>query len=348
MRRQALGVAVISVFLLAGCSWFRSDERIANDIRARMFSDSQLRGAAITVTVKNGEATLSGQVPSVEARYEAYRVAAETPGVRHVNDQMTLQPMTPPAPAAEATPAPAAPARSEPAPVRPRRTVTHHAETTAAASPAPAVPATPASAAAPAAAAPAPSAPPEPQLERIQIPAGTPVTIRMIDSIDSSINHTGEIFHASLESPLVVDNRVVVPRGADVYVRLVEARSAGHMSGQSELRVELYRLSYQGKTYPLVSNDYDVKGTSRGKRTAATILGGSAIGAAIGAIAGGGKGAAIGAGSGAGAGAVYQAATRGQQVRIPSETVLNFQLQEPVEVVYNPAASGTRGSRTPM
>jgi hypothetical protein len=347
MRSRALGVAVISVFLLAGCSWFRNDERIANDIRARMFSDSQLRGAAITVTVKNGEATLSGQVPSVEARYEAYRVAAETPGVRHVNDQMALQPMTPPQPVAEATPAPARPARSEPTPVRPRHPVTHHSEATAAASAAPAAPAT-APASAPAPVSPAPSAPPEPQPERIQIPAGTPVTIRMIDSIDSSINHTGEIFHASLESPLVVDNRVVVPRGADVYVRLVEARSAGHMSGQSELRLELYRLSYQGKTYPLVSNDYDVKGTSRGKRTAATILGGSAIGAAIGAIAGGGKGAAIGAGSGAGAGAVYQAATRGQQVRIPSETVLNFQLQEPVEVIYNPAASSTRSGRTPM
>lgn len=342
MRRQTLTAAILALGLVAGCSWFRSDSRIANDIRARMFADQQLKGTSITVTVKDGEVTLSGEVPSIAARYEAYKVAAETPGVKRVVDQMTLPSV---APVAEATapPTPAAapaPAASAVTHSRPHRPVAHRTDT------APAATTSAPAAAPPAPATSVPAPEPAPAIERIQIPAGTPVTIRMIDSIDSAVNHTGEIFHASLESPIAVGDKVVIPRGTDVYVRLVEARSAGHMSGQSELRVELYRLQYQGKAYPLVSNDYDVQGTSRGKRTAATIIGGSAIGAAIGAIAGGGKGAAIGAGTGAGAATVYQAATRGQQVRIPSETVLNFILQEPVEVVYNPAA--THATRNPM
>ncbi len=158
----------------------------------------------------------------------------------------------------------------------------------------------------------------------------------MIDSVDSSVNATGEVFHASLDAPLVVNDEVVVPKGANISVRLAQASSAGHMSGKSELRLELVRLVYQGKSYPLVSSTYELAGTSRGKRTAGTIAGGAAIGALIGAIAGGGKGAAIGAGVGGGTGAVYQGATRGKQVKIPSETKLDFQLEQPVTVSYFP------------
>ena len=60
---------------------------------------------------------------------------------------------------------------------------------------------------------------------------------------------------------------------------------------------------------------------------------GTAIGGIIGAIAGGGKGAAIGAAAGAGVGGGVQAASKSQQIKLPSETVLNFTLQQPVTVV---------------
>jgi len=158
----------------------------------------------------------------------------------------------------------------------------------------------------------------------------------MIDGVDSSVNHTGEVFHASLDEPLVTEDQVVIPKGADVYVRLVDAASAGHMTGRSQLRLELTRIDFQGKSYSLVSSTYDLAGGSRGKRTAATVGGGAALGAIIGAIAGGGKGAAIGAGVGGGGGAVYQGMTKGQQVKIPSETRLTFQLEQPLSVTYMP------------
>jgi outer membrane lipoprotein SlyB len=108
------------------------------------------------------------------------------------------------------------------------------------------------------------------------------------------------------------------------------------MTGKSELRLELVRLDFQGKSYPLVSSTYEQAGSSRGKRTAATVGGGAALGALIGAIAGGGKGAAIGAGVGGAGGAVYQGATKGQQVKIPSETKLDFRLEQPCTLTYMP------------
>jgi hypothetical protein len=163
----------------------------------------------------------------------------------------------------------------------------------------------------------------------------------MIDGVDSSVNSAGEIFHASLESPLVVDNDVVVPRGADIYVRLVSASSAGRMKGKSELHLELVKMEFQGRSYPLVSNAYSATGSSRGKNTAAKVGGGAALGAIIGALAGGGKGAGIGAGVGAAGGAIYQGATKGKQVKIPAETMLDFQLEQPVTVTVMPRASNS-------
>jgi hypothetical protein len=164
------------------------------------------------------------------------------------------------------------------------------------------------------------------------------MTIRMIDTVDSSVNKAGEIFHASLDSPILVDNDVAVPAGADVYVRLANASSAGHMAGKSELRLELVKLEFQGQSYPLVSGTYSLAGNSRGKDTAKKVGTGAVLGTLIGAIAGGGKGAAIGAAAGAGAGGVYQASTSGKQVKVPSETKLDFQLEQPVTVTVMPPA----------
>jgi len=330
MRKSAISLVmvVLAIGLAAGCSRGRSDQDITTDVKAKMFSDPQLKGANLEVAAKNGEVTLGGEVPNDAARYQAFKLATETPGVTKVNDRMSVKiAEAPPAPLPEAKPEPL----PAPAPARKLTRKTSAAPLREAATP---------PAAEPVAAAPAP--PPPPQPKHVEIPAGTSVVVRMIDAIDSETNHTGEIFRASLDSPLVVDNEIVVPTGTDVYVKLVEARSAGHITGRSELRLELVRMQFQGKSYVLASSEYEQVGTSRGKRSAETIGGGAAIGAAIGAIAGGGKGAAIGAGVGAGSGTAIQVLTKGKQIKIPSETKLDFKLEQPVEVSYFPEKNKSR------
>jgi hypothetical protein len=188
-------------------------------------------------------------------------------------------------------------------------------------------------------AAPAPAAPVAPRSAyasagggMVTVPAGESLLVRMIDGVDSSKNHVGDIFHGSLETDLTVNGVVVARKGTDVYGRLAEAKEAGHISGSSELMLELTRIVIDGRDYPVVSSDYTLQGKGRGKNTAEKVGGGAALGAIIGAIAGGGKGAAIGAGVGAGAGGAVQVLTRGQQVKIPSETLLEFRLQQPATV----------------
>jgi hypothetical protein len=168
--------------------------------------------------------------------------------------------------------------------------------------------------------------------DEFTIPAGQSLLVRMIDGVDSSKNHVGDVFHASLETDLVVNDTVVARKGADVYGRLAESKEAGHMAGSAELQLELTRMIVDGKDYPVVSSDYSLRGKGRGSDTAKKVGGGAVAGAIIGAIAGGGKGAAIGAGVGSAAGAGVQVFTRGQQVKVPSETLLEFRLQQPVVV----------------
>jgi hypothetical protein len=182
--------------------------------------------------------------------------------------------------------------------------------------------------------APAPlaQAQPMPAGGTVTIPAGQSILVRMIDGVDSAKNHVGDIFHASLETDLTINNGLVARKGTDVYGRLAEAKEAGHISGSSELQLELTRMVIDGRDYPLVSSDYTLQGKGRGSNTAKKVGGGAALGAIIGAVAGGGKGAAIGAGVGAGAGGAVQVLTRGQQVKVPSETLLEFRLQQPATV----------------
>ncbi len=363
MRTRTARVALVLAIALAGAACARgpNDGQIATNIEARMFSDPQLRGAALKVAVKNGVATVSGQVPSVAERYEAFRVATDTPGVKKVNDQMTiLEPLlsskkqvsAPPAPAPRlrrdairrqrvAPPARPATAENQPAPLPGYPDYTSQQPQAAENNQGPMAP--PATTPAPAAEqAAAPAIPAPPALERITIPRGTKLNVQMIDSINSAVSRTGEIFHASLASPLVVNHQVVATTGTNVYLQLVEAQSAGHLGGQSVLRVELYRLQLAGRNYPLVSNDYVVKGASRSKRSLLAIIGGAALGAVVGAAAGGGKGAAIGAAAGGGGGVAYEGMTKAQQVQIPSEKLLHFKLAQPVEVkIPPPQASGS-------
>jgi hypothetical protein len=330
-----------------------SDDAVTTSVKAKLYSEPLLKSASVDVSAKDGIVTLTGQVPDDAARLAAQHIAATTPGVKTVVDQTTMAPPPPATTAANfSPPAPperpmrhAKPARTQSKPVAPAP-VAIPAPAPAPASdsspgplhdPAPEKPSAPAP----------PPPPPPPQPITVTIPDGTIVTVRTIDSIDSSVNRTGQSFRASLDAPIVVGDRIVVPKGLNMNLKLVDASSAGKFKGRSELTVSLDSFTYQGKTYQVASSDVQEKGGSRGKRSAEVIGGGAVLGAIIGGLAGGGKGAAIGAGAGAAGGTAVQALTHGQQVKIPSETRLDFTLHDPVDVTYFPKKSSIASQSAP-
>ena len=166
--------------------------------------------------------------------------------------------------------------------------------------------------------------------KRITVPAGTRILIRTVDAIDSSKQKTGFRFTATLETNLQAEDQVIAPRGTTVYGRLAQASSAGRMSGSSELTLELTDIVINGTAYPLLTSTYEVKGKGEGGKTAKKVVGGAGLGALIGGVAGGGKGAGIGAAAGAATGTAVAASKKGQQLQIPSESLLEFRLEQPV------------------
>ena len=332
-------VFVVTILVLAvGCSKPATDGQIASDIQNKLSADSGLQGKQLQVQAANGAVTLSGQVDNDAQREAAVRYASSEPGVKQVINNLQVGP---PQPVAQAEPEP-----SKPSPVtrrtRKERKERNDADNTATElaqnNPAPAAVPTPAPAPAP----PTPPPPPPPP-QKVSIPAGTTMAVRLVDAIDSETATQGQTFRATLNAPLAVDGETAIPSGYDVEGHVVTVQSAGKFAGQSLLVLQLDRILAGGKTYNIQTDQYKKQGSSRGKNTAEKVGAGAGIGAIIGAIAGGGKGAAIGAAAGGGLGAGAQAVTHGQQIKLPSETVLSFTLQSPLSVV--PTTQGPNAGR---
>jgi len=315
--------------LTVGCTKnSATDDALANDVKAKLNADATTKPANINVAAKDGVITLSGDIPNSDVELQAMKIANAASGVRSVNDQLKVNTAMNQLPDA-GTPQGAAPATNPPS-------------GTPASPPPPAQAAPQQPAPAPVAPVPAPAAepaappPPRKPAETV-VPSGTPVSVRMIDSIDSGKSQPGQTFHASLAAPLMSHGRVVIPAGSDAIVVLQNSQSAGRIKGQSSLEVRLAEIDYNGNQYRVRTGVVQEVGKGgRGKSTAVRTGIGAAAGAVIGALAGGGKGAAIGSAAGGGAGFGVNVFTRGNQVKIPSETELSFTLQEPLRVAHPP------------
>lgn len=162
-----------------------------------------------------------------------------------------------------------------------------------------------------------------------EVPAGTRISVRMIDNISSDNTDVGHRYRASLDQDLVVNGRVIAPRGADAMVEVARVEQGRAIGGREQVALVLTEIMANGRRLTPVTQNAEVSADSRGHENVKVIGGTAALGAIIGAIAGGGSGAAIGAASGAAVGAGVQA-VRGQRIEVPSETQLLFTLAQPM------------------
>jgi hypothetical protein len=338
---------VLGLMVLAGCSRQpeRTDAQVASDVQNKIYSDQAIQSRQISVQAANGIVTLSGDVASDAERTAAANDAGAIDGVRTVINNLQVQ---------QAQLAPPAPVRQQPAPTpHPKKPsqvakTRHHHKTVSQpdnsstdnqqANNTPPVSEEP-----PPQEVPPPQPPPPPQ--PVTIPAGTQLSVRLNDPLDSERNQVGDTFHGSLSTPIVVGGVTVIPKGADVVGHVAAVQSAGRFAGNSVLTLELISLSVNGKTYNIQTNQWSQQGKGKGKSTATKIGAGTVAGAVLGGLIGGGKGAAIGAASGAGAGTGVAAAKKGQQIKLAPEAVLTFQIINALTVM--PQGTNDRDSARP-
>lgn len=169
----------------------------------------------------------------------------------------------------------------------------------------------------------------------IVVDAGTEFVVTADQSVSSKTSNPGDRFDATIAEPVVVGDRVVIPRGARATGIVTEAKDAGRFKGNASISVTLGTVMVNGTEYEVRTSEVTEASKGRGKRTAEGAGGGAIVGALIGALAGGGRGAAIGAGVGAGAGTAGTAMTGERDITIGAETRLHFRLRDPLEVREN-------------
>lgn len=181
---------------------------------------------------------------------------------------------------------------------------------------------------------PSPSAAPAGSLPSYaaSIPSGTALHVRVDESIDTRRNRAGDGFSATLDQPIEVEGRILIPAGTAFAGHVTTAAASGRLKGRAALGLRLDSFQLNGREYRIQTSSVDRVSAAHKKRNAILIGGGAGLGAAIGALAGGGKGALIGAGAGAGAGTAGAAATGKREVGIVAETPLRFTLRAPVDL----------------
>jgi hypothetical protein len=336
---------------MAGCKSSSApatdDATLATAVHSRLTSDGALSTESIQSSVENGIVTLNGTVSNEAARSLAASDVAQVAGIKTVVNNLTVAAPAPAATAAAPAPAPVAPPSEKvkkpaPKPVAAPRPAPIERPSVAQNTPPPA----PAPVAAPA-------PPPPPAFKTVTIPAGTTIPVRVTQTLDSATTQQGQSFSGTVATDVMADGLVAIRQGTGVTGRVSAVQEAGHYKGNSLLTVELVSINRHGDSIAVSTQPYSVEGKGRGKNTAAKVGGGAAIGAIIGAIAGGGKGAAIGSAAGAGVGAGANTITRGEQVKIPSESMVNFQLTNTLSVRVSTSntlsTTGASGSgRRPM
>ena len=309
---------VFTVCSLAGCSKPVTDAQLTSDVQAALKRDTAISQQPIQVAVQSGMVTLSGNVSDDTASTVAAQDAARVKGVKEVVDQITVAGI-------QVAPTVTSPA----APTQPRQTTQSERQTIASGRPLPPPPPTQS----------APPAPPAPTFRDVTAPTGTDIPVRITEALDSGTSQDGQPFNGVVTSEIVHDGLVIIPAGSAVSGRVIDAKDAGHFKGHSALSIELTAVRRHGTLLNIATSPYTVEGKNRGKNSVEKVGGGAAIGAVLGGIFGGGKGAGIGALAGGGGGAAVQGFTRGQQVRIPSESLVRFRLTAPLTVRTSESSS---------
>lgn len=166
----------------------------------------------------------------------------------------------------------------------------------------------------------------------LTVQAGTLIQVRTNEALSSKRAVEGTPVEFTVIHDVFVNGALAIPRGATVHGEVTEVRQAGQLAGSPELALRLTALDMGGRSYPIESDLFRVKGPSKTGRTVGNVVGGALLGALVGGVAGGGAGAAIGSVAGGTVGTAASAAEHGPNAWIPSEALVTFHLADPVTV----------------
>lgn len=168
--------------------------------------------------------------------------------------------------------------------------------------------------------------------DAVVVPSGSILRVRINQGMSSKDAVQGMTFDGVVLSNVMSGQEVAIPRGATFQGTVVDAHTAGQLSGKGELKLQLTSVTFGGSTYPIATDFWWHQGADKTANTVGNTVGLAGVGAVIGAVAGGGVGAAVGAGVGGIAGLGISSASGKGEASLPSEAIVTFHLTQPADV----------------
>ncbi len=137
----------------------------------------------------------------------------------------------------------------------------------------------------------------------VTVPAGAPVSVVVDQSLSTAVNQSGEPFEASMASPLIVDGKTVIPKGASVVGRILDLRRADSPRRAARLELALESVEVGNKSYGIHTTVNNRRGGKPQLRTASA-PNGQAVAALL----------------------------LRKDIRLRPETLLTFRLEQPVTI----------------
>src|SRR5579863_167945 len=91
---------------------------------------------------------------------------------------------------------------------------------------------------------------------RVTLPAGTIISVRIADEVDSSHGKIGDLYTGSVDPSVLIGNQVAIPRGTEAHMRMVEDKKGGHLHGKAEVELELDSLVINGQKLDVESDSF--------------------------------------------------------------------------------------------
>ncbi len=175
--------------------------------------------------------------------------------------------------------------------------------------------------------------PSERPARRVTVPAGTAVEVELLETVSSETSQPGETVRARVSGSVYEDGVAAIPAGSEVVGVVSDVQGLRRVGGRARLTVDFTELVLpSGQTVP-IQGSFSQQGKSETAKDAATIGGGAAVGGVLGKqIKKDRRGTVIGAILGAAAGTAIAHKTKGQEVTLPSGTVLTVSLEDSVTV----------------
>ena len=192
-------------------------------------------------------------------------------------------------------------------------------------------------------------APAAQNLDDVVIPRKTEIFVRLERALHTKTARTGDRFHCSVDVPVTIDDRIVIPKGSYIIGHVDRSESAGRVQGKSQMRLlfdtvilptgttrsiqAVVQSAEEQKMNDALEDGTIEGGGSQGGETTGKAAGGAATGGVIGGLAGGWSGAGVGAAAGAATGALIGLLKKGKHVELRRGSSITIQLENAIEFV---------------